>query len=640
MRKKSIFLSAVVLYLAGILVFAVHTYTSNRRDLRNQSYLFLETAARMAQPAVGIDFHTRIFQGRSVFPSQVYQNTLALTEIKNHNQIDQIFTVIPREDGFSYTSSSANREELLTDTYTRYGEPYPGDTAVLREVLETGKERVLVKTLDEKRYKYLYLPLEGRGGNSFVLVSRLDQKEYAQANRSILTEGILLVLYLLAITLPLLILYIQANRKEKRQLLDRIYRDQMTGLPNRNRLRIDAEKTGHPILFLMNIDSFKEYNDFYGFKVGDFIILEMASRLRLLLKYSPAEVKDSAVLYKMQVDEYALLLNTPLPRRTIEETAARMAQAVNEDPFIYHKQEIPVNATLGIAQGREGATPLHTQDRTPNILARADMALKKAKISRSQYLIYDESMHIRKEYESNIRWTQELKSSIRNDRVVPFFQPIIDNRTGEIAKYETLIRIRNQEETVIYPSSFLHISKKSRLYPQLTRIMIRHAMESLRTHPDKSFSLNFSVDDILNRETSTFFFQMLRAYPKEASRLVIEIVESEGIENFEEVKEFIAEVKNQGCRIAIDDFGTGYSNFSYLVKLHVDFIKIDASMIKNIHQDPNAYIITETIVGFCKKMNIQTIAEFVHNKEVHDIVKSLDIDYSQGFYLGKPSETL
>ena len=97
-------------------------------------------------------------------------------------------------------------------------------------------------------------------------------------------------------------------------------------------------------------------------------------------------------------------------------------------------------------------------------------------------------------------------------------------------------------------------------------------------------------------------------------------------------------MKSYGCKIAIDDFGTGYSNFDYLMKLNVDFIKIDGSMIRYLDYDENAKLVTQLIVDFAKKLKIKTIAEFVHSSKINDIVKEMDIDYSQGFYLGEPTK--
>ena len=125
-----------------------------------------------------------------------------------------------------------------------------------------------------------------------------------------------------------------------------------------------------------------------------------------------------------------------------------------------------------------------------------------------------------------------------------------------------------------------------------------------------------------------------------SQRVIFEIVESESIENFQEVQKFIKSVKELGCRIAIDDFGTGYSNFEYLMRLEADFIKIDGSIIKEILNDKNSEIITSVIVDFAKKTNILVIAEYVESEEIYMKIKELGIDKSQGYYFGEPKPTL
>ena len=154
---------------------------------------------------------------------------------------------------------------------------------------------------------------------------------------------------------------------------------------------------------------------------------------------------------------------------------------------------------------------------------------------------------------------------------------------------------------------------------------------------DSEFSINLTLDDITNKDTVRYITHKLEKY-EIAKRVIFEIVESEGIDSFEEVSVFIKTMKEYGCKIAIDDFGTGYSNFEYLMKLNVDYIKIDGSFIKNIDTNAQSQLISDLIITFAKKQGILTIAEFVHNKKVLHKVQDMGIDYSQGFYLGEPKE--
>ncbi len=206
--------------------------------------------------------------------------------------------------------------------------------------------------------------------------------------------------------------------------------------------------------------------------------------------------------------------------------------------------------------------------------------------------------------------------------------------TNEIEKYETLVRIVKPSGEVLSPMEFLDVAKATRLYPHITRTMIAKAFEIFKNKKE-SFSVNLSVEDILDEHTRAFVLGMLGGYGI-SDRVIFEILESEGIENYGDVSEFLTAAKKFGVKIAIDDFGTGYSNFEHLAKLNVDIIKIDGSLIRNIDTNSNSEIIVETIVSFAKKLGMQSVAEFVHSKEVYDKIKKIGIDYAQGYLLGKP----
>jgi len=145
------------------------------------------------------------------------------------------------------------------------------------------------------------------------------------------------------------------------------------------------------------------------------------------------------------------------------------------------------------------------------------------------------------------------------------------------------------------------------------------------------------VRDIENRELTERIFEFLKSYRND---IIFEILESESIRNYRTVSQFIKEVKKLGAQIAIDDFGSGYSNFEFILKLDVDYIKLDSSLIKDIDRNINSQIIVETIVGFAKRLGKKTVAEHVHSEEVFEVVKELDVDFSQGFYFGKPSPNI
>ena len=200
------------------------------------------------------------------------------------------------------------------------------------------------------------------------------------------------------------------------------------------------------------------------------------------------------------------------------------------------------------------------------------------------------------------------------------------------------MRLIEKDGKEISPFFFLDIAKKSRLYKELTRIVVTQAFEKF-AGTSYEFSVNLSAEDIMQHNISEWFFELACEY-KVNNQIVVELVESEGIESFDMVDTFIHNAKENGMKIAIDDFGTGYSNFEYLIKLNTDYLKIDGSLIKEIDTDEKLYSVVETMTQFAKKNNIKVIAEFIANEKLYEKIKELDIEYGQGFYLGKPAHNL
>ena len=171
---------------------------------------------------------------------------------------------------------------------------------------------------------------------------------------------------------------------------------------------------------------------------------------------------------------------------------------------------------------------------------------------------------------------------------------------------------------------------------------LRYPMEVFLKYFDrkKYWSFYKIVSSLQDLSGEVRDLDILKQNPEVSKRIIFEFVESENIENYEEVKLFIQNIRNFGCKIAIDDFGIGYSNFEHILELKPDFLKIDASLIKTIHTDKNLQIIVKTIRNFASELNILTVAEYVHSKEVFDMEKKLGIDYTQGYFIGEPAKEL
>ena len=401
------------------------------------------------------------------------------------------------------------------------------------------------------------------------------------------------------------------------QLRRQLYTDSLTGHPNRTRLMEDISQVHDGVLVIINIDEFQQINDFYGHIAGDHVLNKLAKTLDHL-----SSSKPDITVYKLSSDEFALFTVNPMDYHSLQMFLNELSTLIEETSIYYEEAKINIRITLGatmnIIEGME----------------KADIALKTARIHRKPFMIYDGNLNIEHQYHQNMQWVQRLTTAIAEDRIFPYYQPIFDNQTGAVCSYECLIRLIEKDGNVLTPFHFLEISKKARLYTRLTGIMVE---KSCRHFADKSdhFSINLSVDDILDSDTVSFIKEQVETH-RVAKQIIFEILESVGIEDYPEILNFIEEMKALGCQFAIDDFGSGYSNFDYLLKLKIDYIKIDGSLIQNLHTDSNAISIIEAIVYFAHKRHMTCIAEFVHNAEVYEIVKQLGIGRSQGFYLGEP----
>lgn len=413
-------------------------------------------------------------------------------------------------------------------------------------------------------------------------------------------------------------LKLEEKIKEKTEELERqYYTDKLTNLENRNKLIDDLSKGKYNKLAIIDIKSFNDINDFYGNTIGDVVLKALSTLIDFYCKQNKLNA------YRVNSDIFAVASNEGMKEEFIEKIKL-LQNIINNQCFFYEEGKIFITVTMGIALEEDSS------------FEKAEMALNHAKKNKELFQIYREELNIYEGIKENIIWTKKIKDAIAEDRIVPFFQPIVNNNLGTIEKCEALIRMIDENGKVISPYFFLDIAKKAGLYKDLTRIMLEKTFEVLNK-TDYEISINLLLQDIVNSEIRELIIEKLEK-TKNPKKVVFEIVESEGIENFNEVTEFIKDIKKYGSKIAIDDFGTGYSNFSYLMKLNVDYIKIDGSIIKNIHKDKSAEAVTKTIVTFAKELGIETVAEFVSEEEIYNKIKDLSVDYSQGYYFSEPKD--
>jgi len=407
--------------------------------------------------------------------------------------------------------------------------------------------------------------------------------------------------------------------KKTEEIHEKIYTNFLSGLPNRNKLLDD--NTQHTIkrIAILNIDKFQSFNDIYGEEIGN-VALKMSA------EFLKKHLQDMQLtLYHIGGDEFVISSEaSKLDDAEFINLINDILLAFKTEKFFYEQKTFQFMMSAGIAYGKK-----------KKLLAYADMALKDAKKRNIQLAIYDENNKLEKIHKDDLECRNKLKKAIDGDGVISYYQPITPIQTNTLPqKYESLVRI-NDDGTIIPPFRFIDVAKVNRIYYKLTRRVIQNTLETISKYKIHC-SLNFSLSDIENKRTMKHFFEIIENYDYN-ELLTIELLETEDFNNYDSVYEFCMKVRTYGIKIALDDFGSGYSNFSHILHLPIDYIKIDASLISNIDRNYNSRIMVETIVELAKKIHITTIAEFVSSKEILDVIKELGVDYAQGYYLGKPA---
>ncbi len=375
------------------------------------------------------------------------------------------------------------------------------------------------------------------------------------------------------------------------------------------------------ILIYMKLDNYDELEEFY---TKDILERIEEKSLKLLdkkfMKYF-----DFEMIYNLENGEFALLLDKKYLNdnfiNLLQEIQKRIKQNVLE---IDENIQYDLNVLMSVVY--EGV----------NIYESAKLGLKEIRKNKQSFIIANNfSILHHKKAEKNLKTIHLIKKAVVNSKVVNFYQAIINNKTKEVDKYESLVRIIDENSKVISPYFFLDIAKKSNYYPYITKAVLNNSFDMLKK-TNKDISINLSFLDIKNDLIKRKIFNLLKEYKELSSRIIFEILEDEEIENFDLMVEFINEVKKYGVKIAIDDFGSGYSNYIRLLDYQPDILKIDGSLIKNIDKDEFSKSIVKSIVTFAKEQNLKTVAEFVENREIADFIKNMGIDYSQGYYYVKP----
>ena len=394
---------------------------------------------------------------------------------------------------------------------------------------------------------------------------------------------------------------------------DIFYKDTVTGFGNKFAFERDLLQAKEASMF--DIKRFALINNRYGEKTGDLVLKKFAEFLK-------DNLEGNAKIYRISGDYFFVLSFK-------EGNLKHFTQKIVE---YFKENTITLNEDLKLDIEVVGAFVGKTEE-FYSFKIKADLAIHYAKSNNLSFVEYSKELKLEEKIEKEIKTISFVKNAIKEERVITVFQKI----EKKVSSFEALVRIEDKGK-LISPFFFLDSIKYTSYYEEITKIMILKTFEKFKNSNHK-VSLNFSFSDIKNKKIIDFLISNIDKY-KMRHRLIIELLESESINDINLVSEFIALIKPYGVEIAIDDFGSGYSNFVYLIRLSPDYIKIDGSLIKDLDTNDKLKSIVCSINTFAHSLGIKTVAEFVRNKEIYDICKKIGIDALQGYYIHEPSKDI
>ena len=415
--------------------------------------------------------------------------------------------------------------------------------------------------------------------------------------------------------------------------------DALTGLINRREFEVRLKQTirnsqtediTHSICFL-DLDKFKIINDTSGHAAGDEFLKQISKTIQSLLR-------QTDILARLGGDEFAIILDSCSIHKA-KNICNQILKKIKDNRFNWDKNSFETGASIGIVP----ITKLTIS--VSEIMSTVDAACYEAKDKgRNRIQVFEPNNAEFVQHQIETSWIQKIKNAINNNNFELYFQELhnINPKHSTLKSIELLIRL-NDEENIISPDSFIPTAERYNLMPIIDEWVINKTFEFIKDYRKKHnsdirVSINLSGQSLSEDSVLNLITNKLRKNKHIKNELIcFEITETAAIANLSKAIEFITQIKQMGCKFSLDDFGSGLSSFSYLKSMPVDNLKIDGIFIRDIHVDPINRIFVESIHNISEIMGIKTTAEYVESEEILNCIKSIGIDYAQGYHISKPA---
>ena len=564
----------------------------------------LLNAAVSVRHILGDDYHDNISSGLPIVRSTYFAKSRQLSEFANALDIAYVYSMVLKENNVHFSASSYTQDDQNTGKVTQFLDLYPEATQANLSAFYSTEPVFEISKDQWGHFKTIFVPYVDKNGNTYLTGADITIYDLNERLNESVSKAAALASFFFFIALLVSGIYIYLLKRA-------ISTDSSSGFANHIALDYFIKKSPsyHMQVAVIWVNEIEDINSFYGTEVGDKV-------MKSLLEHFSQRRPASSEIFRLATNKIVLIA----PFEEDHTGFSDLIQGYNcskpllTDPFIY------ITLCAGIAGGNKAM-----------LLENAHIAALQAKQGRFNVVNYSIALHdVKNQYQYNVEMAKEVREAFENNRIVPYFQPVYNYGNNTIIQYECLARMITCHGEILLPESFLNVVNRSRMDGMLTRTMLSQCIERFRA-TSTCWSINITAQDMLDPSLAEFLADELKRYPQ-PSNITLELLETEAIANFSEVKAFINMVKQRGVKVLIDDFGTGYSNISNVLKLDVDGIKLDGSLIRQVINDKDIYLYIEHIASFAEQLSLQVIAECVESKPIVNALLKAGVNLMQGNY--------
>ncbi len=459
----------ILVYILLTAAFSIYIYRIEYKNKEEQLNNSLYAAAKSLDMIIGPDFFDKYDFYNRISASEYEKITKVLNNFADSLGLEYVYAMVRQNNTIYFVVSNETEDDLIRGTPSIFYNPYPFPPNDLTDAFDEGK--VTYRYYSAYRniwnsYYSIFLPGISPGGNKYMLAADIKLQDQISILRSSIYKAIILIIIFMIPLIPLLYILKNGADRRARDLEKLIYTDKLTHLPNRDGFIRDTAPVEQECMsvIMIDIDSFRDINNLFGGIVGDRVLLRISDIINEICT-------PNFKLYKFPVDEFILLAKDCMELEFIIQITENIINTISDESFVNIGQPLDLTVTAGI---------VYQETMYMDLLSHANIAKNKAKHEKKGWILYDDSMKVETNYNNNFKTIGFIKEAIKADMVVPYYQPIKNNYTDEIEKYEALIGIQRENGEVLLPGGFLEVARKSKLYKELTLCMIRKSFRDFQ----------------------------------------------------------------------------------------------------------------------------------------------------------------